>query len=767
MILRGISARRLLSFTVFVLTLVVVSGTVVTVAFSRLSHVSRASAGALVLLGFVAIASQAAESVRRREHELALARLRGRRGLRFLVFAVAEPGVVVLAGALAGVATGWFLTRLAVGAWLPTGSAVVLDRGVWLSAGMVTAGTLALVVGAGWRVASAPLQVQLSGARRPRTASTLGLFLQAVVVIGAAVAVYQANQASAARVDWVTLVSPAVVGLAAGQIVVWVVLAVLAVAVPRGGDEGFGWFITVRRLLRRADSLDVVRTVVAAGVVFGVAASASAAAQSWRVERAKLQTGAPVSYAVPAGALPAYTATQAADPHGRWLAAVAAYTTDVTPAARRVFVDTTRWATVTGSFFAGTAVAPLAAEVSSLRSPSTFPFVRGGSLTVTATTSWVGRGSYARIAVDYVDDKGDLVVRGLPLGRALAGVASSGVQRFSSPLHECQLGCVPTGIDISGRTRGDELGLLDVSFAGRHLLAPGSGLILVQTRGQIRSVRGARGLKVFLGRGDYGFGADGTLATSLPTESQRAVSTPGVGYDRVGGRLTVLGVDGSQRPVSVATTLPVLPFVGTRGSLLDLGSVLVGARGSIPGTDAVILARADTPATVIAALRATGVTGRPTTYATALTRLEQTPRAEGTRLYLLVALFAGLVALVSSASAVLQQIGQRRQEAASLRTAGLRVPEIAAAYRREAVLLAVATLLGTSVAAWSASRVLLPALPLVSGWAFAPPLEAAPRPVLLGLTALIAGAVVGLVTYVAFRRLAGSSPPRVLREDET
>ena len=84
------------------------------------------------------------------------------------------------------------------------------------------------------------------------------------------------------------------------------------------------------------------------------------AAQSWREERAKLQVGAPVSYPVTAGALQALALAQQADPEGRWLLPVAAYTTDSDRGARRVFVDASRWKSVVGDFFADTSSAPLA-----------------------------------------------------------------------------------------------------------------------------------------------------------------------------------------------------------------------------------------------------------------------------------------------------------------------------------------------------------------------------------------------------------------------
>ena len=266
---RGIAARRLLALTTFTLTVLVVSGTLVSLSFGRLTHVSAGSAGALVLLGVVALAAQSAEGVRRREGELALARLRGRRGPRLVAFAVAEPCIVVLAGTVVGALLGWYVTRLVVGAWLSEGTSSSFGGREWTAAAVVALGALVVVVATAWRVLRTPLFEQLAGARRPRAATTVALFLQVVLVLAAIVSIYQARQAAPSRVDWMTLLAPAVVGLAAGQVLIWVVLAVLAFVVPRTRGAHVSWFLTLRRLLRRADSLAVIRLVVAAGVVFG------------------------------------------------------------------------------------------------------------------------------------------------------------------------------------------------------------------------------------------------------------------------------------------------------------------------------------------------------------------------------------------------------------------------------------------------------------------------------------------------------------------
>lgn len=760
MLLRGIAARRLQTAAIFAVALLAVCGAVVAVGFSRPAHVSQGSAGALVLLGLVALGSASAESVRRREPELALARLRGRHGARLLLLAVTEPIAVLAAGAALGVEAGWLVGGVAVRRWLPAGSHFSLGVREWAAAGIVTVAGAVVIATASWRATRTPLSRQLTGVRRPRGASAALLFLQLLLVLGAVVAIYQSSQARASRVDWLSLISPAIVGLAAGQLLVWLVQAILRFGVPRSARSDIGWFVTLRRLLRRADSLAVLRLMVAAGCVFAVAASAATSSTGWREQRARLQVGAPVSYPVAAGALRAEAAAASADPGGRWLLPVASYTDSTQDGERRVFVSASRWQAVVGDFLASTDAAPLSGLLQRLPTDAGIGYGRGPAVTATVTSA-TGAGTVA-LTLQYVDDTGNLATAGLPLRARTAVAAPGGTTTYRVALPRCREACSLLEIDVSGQTTSP-LVMTDIDFAGQHVLRPAAGAHIPSTPYYGTAFRRTGSGLVIRARL--------LVSESVPLADFRShaplavVASSGTRPQVADGHPVVLGVDGSARSLHVVARLPVLPFVGTRGFVGDLGSVLSGAGGSIPETTAVVLARADTPSKVIAALRRTGAIGSPTTYAAELARLDRTPRAQGTRLYLVVAGFAALIALVGAAAAAAQQVGERRSEAASLRSVGVLVRKITGAYRREALLLAVATAAGTAVAAWVTCRVLLPALPLVSGWAFAPPLDAAPDLRWILTAAAAAGGVVAFVVWLAFHRVARTARPRLLRED--
>jgi hypothetical protein len=324
-------------------------------------------------------------------------------------------------------------------------------------------------------------------------------------------------------------------------------------------------------------------------------------------------------------------------------------------------------------------------------------------------------------------------------------------------------------VDLNGNSDG-ALHMTSATLGGTSLIGSGSGF-----HGVSRPLLGLHvtqdgdGLFVNAGHQHYFYnGSARTMGRYARNHGrQPAVSTPRASFVISTGPPAIPGVDGRNQPVRVLARVSALPFVGTSGTVLDLGRALRGSGGSVPGTYAAVLARADTPASVIKQLRADGGVGTVTTASQELNRLEATPRAQGTRLYLVIAVFAAMIALLSLASGVAQQRLERRTEAASLRSAGVRTGEINQAYRTEVLLLGAATLVGTAITCWASCKALLGALPLVSGWSFAPPLDASPHLAWVLLSAVVAGAVVVGLGYLAFHRVGRSAAPRLLREDVT
>ncbi|MEP6525760.1 MAG: FtsX-like permease family protein [Nocardioidaceae bacterium] len=778
--LRGIRARSGQSLALFVMGTLTMAGCIVAVGYSRATHASVGSAGALLLLAVVALAGQGAASVRARRSEIALAQLRGGHGLALLRRAVTEPSVILLVAAVAGVAVGRVVARGAVHRWVGDDATFEMTRAEWATAAAVLVVSVAVVVVVSWHTAYEPLTAKLAGLDRPRPTTTAGLLLGLLTLMGALVSVYQARQLGVRHADWVSFLSPALVGLAAGQIGIWsvAILSQLAMGFPRLNGS-LRWFLTLRRLTRRSDSTALIRIVVAAVVVAGVAASAWVGSGSWRDQTARIETGGPVAFEVPTGGLQAYAASHQADPHGRWLMAISASPDPSGGSFRDMFVDTPRWDRVVGTFFSGTPVAAVSHEIGSLAQAPALRPARGSTFAVTFSAQSVRRAwPTARIertpaswqlvpllfTISYVDSQGDGETLQVPQnpGRRPRSVRPGGVG-YSALVPGCARACALESVRVQGLTHQAPLHVTNMSFADSQLI-PGDAADMVLSREHtiVRAVPSRGGLDLWL---------------TTPYESRvlldwsddpvpAALVTPGLRLERAGGQPQAYGPDGDPHPVRIAGQVPALPLLGRSGLLLDLGTALRGAGGQLPDTETVVVARADTPVRVLHELSSTGAVGRKLTFGQVLTDIDRTRTAQGAVLYGLIAVFGLLIAAISVASSTVEQRRERRVEAASLRVVGVDVADVAGGYRAEAEGLGAAVTVVAGVAVWIGCRALLPVLPLVEPGRFGLLFDATPRGDLVAGLAVAAGTFVTLVIFLGFRLVGRSSPPSVLRAED-
>ncbi|MGI8577157.1 MAG: ABC transporter permease [Nocardioidaceae bacterium] len=764
--LRGALSRKAESVALLLLAALVVAGCFAAVVYSRLTHTTVGSAGALLLLGVAALGGHFSAAVQARRREIALAQLRGRRGVKLMIFTVAEPCLILITAALVGIGIGWVVVAWLAHRWLGPVNRVEVTTSDWAAVAIVAAVTLVVVVLTSWRTAHETLIDHLDDHARPRASTNAGLFMWLLVLLGAVVALYQASHAKSLRADWISLLSPTVVGLAAGQVVLWLLMLGCALAERwRPNSQSLPWFLTLRRLTRRADSVAVIRIVLAAAVLAGVAANASASAASWRDEVTKEAVGAPLQFPVRGGSLAAYQATKTADPQGAWLMAAAAFPDPSGGQYRRVFVDTSRWDRVVGDFFAGTPAAPISGEISRFPSARSIKVSRGGEFSATVPTASLQHLEQVSFILQYVNDLGGVSLVSLKVTSAKAQRLPAGLSRFTTKVPLCVHSCMATGLQVNGvQTTAEPLHVEAMQLGGVDLLTTPS----MSVKAQYRAPAGA-GLDIRLPWSDrFGyFDPSATTDVAGPGDQQlTALTTPGLKLDSSGGHRIVYGPDGSDRRVSVVGKVESIPFLGRVGALLDLPQALSGGAGSIPAANVMVLARAGTPPAVLAKLRATGVVAEPISYATVRAAADDQPRAQGTRIFLLIALFGGLIALVSVVSSTTRQVKDRRQEAASLRVVGVPIRQISRGYRREALVVGAAVLIGTAIAVWIACRALLAALPLVTHRPFGLPFDASPRLGLIVIVAVAAGVLVTIVIAAVYRAVGRASPPQLLRDGE-
>lgn len=771
---RGIAWRRAQALTLLALGTVVVAGSLVAASFSDLTDTPPGSVGVLLVLGVVALSVQAAASARSRRSEIALAQIRGRQGARLFVYFLAEPVTILLLATGLGILVGRWVTAWAADRWLdlPGGSAGAVGDLGWASVAVSATASLAAVAAGSWRTVREPLIQQLDASYRPRPAATVVLFGQTMVIVAAAIAAYQATQGAGSRDGWAglanpALLSPILLGLAAGQVAAWGLRGVATLASRRSSDpRQIGRFLAVRRMARRSDTVFGARLVIAAAVVATVTASATTAVAGWQDESTRLALGGPRQFDVESGGLAAYEASHHADPDGRWLMAMVA-APDGSAHYRRMFADIDRWNGVVGDFLSGTAAADVGDHVDQLREGRTVTIARGSKLAVDFDNVALRDSRLVTLTVMYARPDGRVQSA---VVRPHQPTVSTGTTTATTRLGGCAGGCTAIQLLVEGYPRGDErrtrLVISGIDFAGEQLLDVTSWVSQAANGGRFRTVRQHGGrLSALLIRTKFDTSGQTTLKPEEAAQPLSALATPGLEIEQTRTRQIGYAVDGSKHPIERVGSVAALPFVGRQGMLLDLSRALAGGGGTDAAASAYVVARADTPQSVIDDLVATGRVGSPRDFGPSLDRNQRRPQVQGVRIYTLMSIFAALIATVGLAAAVAGQRGERQHEAASLRVTGVRIRQIRSAHRREATWLSVSALLVVAVTGWLAARLTLEGLGLVPVTAYSPVLEADPDLTTVAVVALAAGALVGIVTLVLNRRVARNSPPSLLRDE--
>lgn len=732
--LRGVGSRRGPLSTLFLMTVVVVAGTVTVVGFADQAGTSRLLAAPLLLLGIVAVPSTGRELGSVRRGEIGLARLHGLQGADLVRFLAAEPLIVLLAGAVVGFPLGVLGSWSAGRAWLSHPSAPVGEAGVVAVLAIVVAGLVAVLAGMTTAVRE-PLARQVGTVERPSTATVVGLFGSLLVLVAAVVAVYRSRTAGSADPDWVVLAGPALVGLAAGQIAVWLVQLAAAAAMRRTARGSLPAFLAVRRLGRAAARVTPIRLLVAAATLAAVALTGATAVDTWTDHTARIRNGAPLRIPLDTGAAGALAVTQQLDPEGRWLMAAVVVPEDSDTVERRAFVDTSRYDAVVGDFLDGTPAAGVGSSLAEL-APGRAPTVgTGDKVGVAARVISGPSAGLLRISFNYVSDQNLRVSSPI----LLHAVSDGGEAEATLP--HCGGGCILTGMSVSqpGLRQPRRILITSLRFGGAELVH----------QHWSDAISTKAGLDVVVEPGP-------PVELSARTENDvlPILTTRGVGFldaDKV------KSPGGNERRAVVVGELPALPLVDASGALADLPRSLVGADSTVPAAEVMVLARADTPAAVLAGLAEAGA-GSPESLATMARSTSDETGAAQARMYSLMALTCLPLALLVLAAAAARQRRLVIHELAALRL--LRVPD---AEIRMAGRVELGWLVGTVVVAGAAGAavavvLLLGQLPLVTPLAHSGPVDTG----LAALPLLVVLAVAALSMWWLGAR-ARSAPDRLTR----
>ena len=246
------------------------------------------------------------------------------------------------------------------------------------------------------------------------------LFASVLVIVGAGVAAYRSGTVPDAESDVLVLLGPALVGLALGQIAIWLLRLVARGATGATSRSGLAGFLATRRLSRADDLVTPMRLLVAAAVVGVLALTGASSVTEWVDEEARIAAGGPVAVPVENGAVQAMALTRDLDPEGEHLMAVAVVPNETRLAERRAYVDAARFEAVAGDFYADTPAAEAATKVPGLVTASPDVSTTADRFTVTGRLL-ESQGDFTEglaVRLDYVtgDDSGSSVEAELRFG---------------------------------------------------------------------------------------------------------------------------------------------------------------------------------------------------------------------------------------------------------------------------------------------------------------------------------------------------------------
>ncbi|MCM0620920.1 hypothetical protein [Nocardioides bruguierae] len=811
--LRGAWSRRGTLLPLLGLTVVVVAGVVSVLGVAGATGTSRALALPLLVLGAVALPTTGRELAVARRGEIALARLRGHEGAPLVALLSAEPLLVLLLGGALGVVAGLGVALVAVPAWTSEPASVVLTARVLV--GALVAAVVVLLAGlvaVGVGMVSAlrePLADQVGGRPRHAAAGAAAAFGQVLVVVAGALACYRAvvagqdgtgSGSGTGEPDLVVLAGPALVGLAVGGLVL-VLLRAGARALVRRRDAGLAGYVATRRLARTADAAAAVRVLVAAAVVAGLAVSAASDVDAWVEDTARLEAGGPVvvraSDDVDLDAAALLALTRRLDPAGTSLLPVVTVPGTGSAPARRVYWDSARAGAVLGDFYDSTPAAGVADLGDVLGGSESTTLVQGTRLT--ATVSGVSARSRGRVRPEVV------VELARPDGRGLTVMLAGRLPRSGEPLTltrrvACTDGCTLTSVTLA---RPDGTSTLPWLLRDLRVTAPGAADEDEQAGDLLATRLGASTTGITFERGGVlrrpdhveegevhappTVTSDGLLATAtrdpltaVPLTAEGAVpvvatdtalaSTSGLTSTQVedgetfGDDPVAESPGGDDLDAVVVASAPALPLVGADGLLMDLPRALEGASPTVPLAQLSVVAAAGTSDDLLTQV-ADALGAQPRTLADVRADVEAGTGAVQARVYLLIAAFCLLAAVLVLTTAVVRERRGWVRDVAALRVAGVPIATLRDSVRREVAGLLVLGAAGAALGTALSAALLLPSLGLVRvpdhGLALEPGVTTGPLVVLAAVVAVVVVAVVGRGRSVG----AVSTRPGLLREE--
>ena len=661
----------------------------------------------VVLVALVLLLRLLSAAMDLRRAELALASLRGFSRRQMWLLGLIEPVLMVVIATPIGIVAGYLAARALGRIWLVPGLPLPFGTASLLAMLAVVVSTLVISALVVREALSEPLSSQIAGVRRPGRSGRWAVLLR-LVLVASAVAVLVATLASGSQSSpsATDLALPILLAVAAGLLTT--LAAQVAAgwwATATGKRRGVFGYLASRTISRRREGTLVILPLTAALAVAIFAAGVFTAAADWRASDAATVVGADRSYSTQLTMDQAVALTHQIDPGGKWLMAAAA---EYHGSDERLIIDAPRLARVgvwPSSWTPGLSAADVSRDLS-VKRPSVV--LEGSTVSLTLDNHVAGVLDSLTIELSYTRSNGEL-------GSAVVGPFRQGASSASAHLAGCSTGCLLQQLSFGGAAAVP---------AAMHGTATVTGFRVDGAPVRV-ALDDAWRVAVPLLHTPSGVSgrprvSGGRLTVTLDSRSAQffaAITPDDVPLVRpvIIGRTAqpvvtkvlpdalVLQTDAflplTVRRVATSESMPVL---GPKGLLIDYTMLTRDVAITNGITFVSILARSDTPAPVVAALAAHGIT-QAQTLASERRLLDQDAFALALNLYLVVTVIVILLAVAGLAANLAVQMPARRRDAASLRVVGLRRRSIVAAVVTEFfVVLGAAALAG--IAAGSAAQ---------------------------------------------------------------
>jgi putative ABC transport system permease protein len=707
------------------------------------------------------------EAVAARGPEVALAKLRGHGGLRTAIFGLSEPATLVLISFPLGALLGWAIASGLATSLLRSGTPVGLPLLAWGAAAAATLGGLAAVVLASWRTLRRPVVEQW---RRASTSGSGRTWVVDSILLTGAVAglieLYLSGKVSSAHRGTLSLLVPGLLGLAVAVVASRLLPILCRSAMGGNRRSSLGSYLALRYVARRPGGSRT--TIMLASAV----ALAVFALCGWALDQANYRTvarstvGAPtvLTVTIPENAdLGRLVAS--ADPTGTEAAAVQEYTSNdqVT-----VAVDPQTWRhVVSWTTAAGRPGGPaLVQAAASLAPPEPPPLILEGDMVELSVNTRALSPSGSALSLDVV---------------AVGATAPTPVQ----------LGSVPANgsVNLYGSLVGCPCIVQDLTVVQPQGVGepPLSGTVTLQRI----DIHTPGGWKPIDARFDKAAGWES--ADQQPAPDKLVLTPIGLSWsfafqedvsatlecvDRPGrlpviassqltgkGPYTAVGLDGSDMPVQVVSTVPAVPGAPADGILVDRQFADLASTGDLATVENQVWLAHDAPTDIVKKLEGEGVSvsGVQTETGYAKTLNRQGPGLAGD----LFLVEAGVAAVLAAGAAVLGlylSARRRRYELAALLATGVSRRTLLSAISGEQLIVILFGVIVGTVTGVVAALTALRDVPEFLNQPAAPPLATFPS---LGPLLLIVGAgavAVLLVSFVAGLVLARSVRLEQLRE---